>query len=75
MNSLVQFWDEQKELGLTHLLMMDDDAVFDPDIFVRLFGFLSTLLLYLVPPPCINTISAYGWRKIIKKLLNTVAKY
>ena len=31
------------ELGLTHLLMMDDDAVFDPEIFVRLYGFLFTL--------------------------------
>ncbi len=30
-------------LGITHLLMMDDDAVFNPDIFVRLYGFLSTL--------------------------------
>ncbi|WP_026654840.1 glycosyltransferase [Butyrivibrio sp. AE3003] len=31
------------EFGLTHLLMMDDDAVFDPEIFVRLYGFLFTL--------------------------------
>ena len=31
------------ELGLTHLLMMDDDAVFDPELFVRLYGFLSLL--------------------------------
>lgn len=29
--------------GLTHILLMDDDAVFDPDTFVRLYGFLSTL--------------------------------
>ena len=27
----------------THILIMDDDAVFEPDIFVRLYGFLSTL--------------------------------
>ncbi|WP_034445846.1 glycosyltransferase [Butyrivibrio sp. AE2032] len=35
--------DKREELGLTHLLMMDDDAVFDPDLFTRLYGFLSTL--------------------------------
>lgn len=27
----------------THILIMDDDAVFEPDIFVRLYGFLSML--------------------------------
>ncbi len=31
------------ELSLTHMLMMDDDAVFDPDLFVRLYGLLTTL--------------------------------
>ena len=31
------------ELSLTHLIMMDDDAVFDPDLFTRLYGFLSFL--------------------------------
>ncbi|MCR5772848.1 MAG: glycosyltransferase [Butyrivibrio sp.] len=35
--------NRREELGITHLLMMDDDAVFDPDLFVRLYGFLSTL--------------------------------
>ena len=35
--------DKKAELGITHLLMMDDDAVFDPDLFVRLYGFLSML--------------------------------
>ena len=29
--------------SLTHVLVMDDDAVFDTDIFIRLFGVLSTL--------------------------------
>ncbi len=29
--------------GLTHVLLMDDDAIFEPDLFVRLYGFLSTL--------------------------------
>ena len=27
----------------THILLMDDDAVFDPDLFVRLYGFLTML--------------------------------
>lgn len=31
------------ENGLTHVLLMDDDAIFEPDLFVRLYGFLSTL--------------------------------
>lgn len=35
---------KQKErLGLTHVLLMDDDALFDPDLFVRAFGFLTTV--------------------------------
>ena len=29
--------------GLTHVLLMDDDALFEPDLFVRLYGFLSIL--------------------------------
>ena len=29
--------------GLTHVLLMDDDAVFEPDLFVRLYGFLAAL--------------------------------
>lgn len=33
----------KKTEGLTHVLLMDDDAVFEPDLFVRLYGFLSTL--------------------------------
>ena len=32
-----------KDKECTHILLMDDDAVFDPDIFVRLYGFLSML--------------------------------
>ena len=31
------------EDGLTHVLLMDDDAIFDTDLFIRLFGILSTL--------------------------------
>lgn len=33
----------KEQEGLTHVLLMDDDAVFEPDLFVRLYGFLSTL--------------------------------
>ncbi len=29
------------ERHITHLLLMDDDAVFDPDLFTRLIGFLT----------------------------------
>lgn len=29
--------------SLTHVLLMDDDALFEPDLFVRLYGFLCTL--------------------------------
>ncbi len=39
---MVEAIEKKDELGITHLLMMDDDAVFDPDLFVRLYGFLST---------------------------------
>ena len=35
--------DEKKERNLTHILLMDDDAVFDPDMFIRLYGILSML--------------------------------
>ncbi|SES37695.1 Glycosyltransferase, GT2 family [Butyrivibrio fibrisolvens] len=40
---MVEAMNRRTELGLTHLLMMDDDAVFDPDMLVRLYGFLSFL--------------------------------
>ncbi len=40
---MVEAMNRRIELGLTHLLMMDDDAVFDPDMLVRLYGFLSFL--------------------------------
>ncbi|MBE5827889.1 MAG: glycosyltransferase family 2 protein [Butyrivibrio sp.] len=35
--------EERDSLGLTHILLMDDDAVFAPDLFVRLYGILKTL--------------------------------
>ncbi len=34
---------QKEELGLTHILLMDDDASFDAELFVRLFGILRTL--------------------------------
>ena len=40
---MLEAMNRRKELSLTHILMMDDDAVFDPDLFVRLYGFLTTL--------------------------------
>ena len=33
----------KKQTPFTHVLIMDDDAVFDPDVFVRLYGLLSML--------------------------------
>ncbi len=33
----------KEEYGLTHVLLMDDDAVFDPDVFVRAYGFMATV--------------------------------
>ena len=32
---------EKKAMELTHVLLMDDDAVFDPELFVRAYGFLK----------------------------------
>ena len=34
---------KKEELGLTNLMLLDDDAVFDPEIFLRLVGFLKAL--------------------------------
>ena len=34
---------KKEEFGLTHVLLMDDDALFDVDLFVRLYGILATL--------------------------------
>ncbi len=33
----------KKQTPFTHILIMDDDAVFDPDVFVRVYGLLSML--------------------------------
>ena len=33
----------KKEAGFTHILLMDDDAVIEPDALVRIYGFLTML--------------------------------
>ena len=40
---MLEVLQKKEALGLTHILLMDDDAVFDPDIFVRIYGLLTTL--------------------------------
>lgn len=32
---------EKQKFGLTHVQLMDDDASFDPKLFIRAYGFLS----------------------------------
>ncbi|MDO4265800.1 MAG: glycosyltransferase [Eubacteriales bacterium] len=40
---MIEVLQKKEELKLTHVLLMDDDAVFAPDLFVRLYGLLTTL--------------------------------
>ncbi len=40
---MLEILDDKKKLGLTHVLVMDDDATYEPDSFVRLYGLLTTL--------------------------------
>lgn len=35
--------DEKEERSFTHILLMDDDALIEPDTLVRIFGFLSVV--------------------------------
>ena len=35
--------NRKDEDGFTHVLLMDDDATFDPDLFIRIYGILRTL--------------------------------
>lgn len=37
---LLQILEEKQAKGLTHTLLMDDDIVLEPDLFVRIYGFL-----------------------------------
>ena len=36
---MIEAIEEKERLGLTHVQMMDDDAVMDPELFVRAYGF------------------------------------
>ena len=38
---MIEAIEEKERLGLTHVQMMDDDAVMDPELFVRAYGFLG----------------------------------
>ncbi len=40
---MLEVLGEKEKLGLTHILLMDDDVVFDTELFVRLYGFLTVL--------------------------------
>lgn len=40
---MLQILEEQNKKQLTHVLLMDDDAVMEPDLFVRIYGFLSAV--------------------------------
>ena len=40
---MVEAINRKKKDNLSHVLLMDDDAVFDPDLFVRLYGLLAVL--------------------------------
>ena len=38
---MIEAIEEKERLGLTHVQLMDDDAVMDPELFVRAYGFLG----------------------------------
>lgn len=40
---MLEILDRKEEQGFTHVLLMDDDAVVEPDTLVRIYGFLSTV--------------------------------
>ncbi|WP_031553372.1 glycosyltransferase family 2 protein [Oribacterium sp. FC2011] len=40
---MLEALNHKEEYGITHVLLMDDDAVFDPDVFVRAYGFMATV--------------------------------
>ncbi|MCD8369896.1 MAG: glycosyltransferase [Clostridiales bacterium] len=40
---MLEILDEKEAQGLTHVLLMDDDAVIEPDAVVRIYGLVSTL--------------------------------
>lgn len=40
---MIEILNKKEQDGFTHVLMMDDDAVVEPDTLVRLYGFLTTV--------------------------------
>ncbi len=40
---MLEILAEKEAYGTTHVLLMDDDAIVEPDALIRLFGILSTL--------------------------------
>ena len=40
---MIEVLKDKNKFGLTHVMLMDDDAVIEPDSLVRVFGFLTTL--------------------------------
>lgn len=40
---MIEVLNRKDEMGFTHVLLMDDDAVINPDLFVRIYGFLRVV--------------------------------
>lgn len=40
---MIEILNRKEQDGFTHVLMMDDDAIVEPDTLVRLYGFLTTV--------------------------------
>ena len=38
---MIEAIEKKEDLGLTHVQMMDDDAIIDPELFTRAYGFLA----------------------------------
>lgn len=39
---MIEILKEKEKQGFTHVLLMDDDAIVEPDTLVRIYGFLAT---------------------------------
>ena len=86
---MLEALDHKEEYGLTHVLLMDDDAVFDPDVFVRAYGFMATVKEKykdlrlggtLIREDYQNIIHACGesfedFKVVNKNLLTDISKY
>lgn len=62
---------KKEELGLTNLMLLDDDAVFDPEIFLRLVGLLKALR----PEFEDITIGGAMWREDMPYMLYAFGEY